>query len=428
MGDSIIVEINELGARGDGIAKTERGVVFVPFAAPGDVLEVALEPTGREAFRGQIIKIITEGPTRETPPCEHFTKCGGCQLQQLKDSVYRDWIRKRPLMALAHQGLHAPEVLTPHFSNVMARRRVELKALRQGSDLLLGYHAASSHTIIDMHSCIIMAETLFTLVAPLRGLLKSLLNKGQGASVQMTELSMGVDLILGLPDEITLEARERLAGFAHDRDLARLSVKVGGFLETIADLKRPMVCFSGVDVSFPPGAFLQATHAGEQALVVEVKKAADGCARALDLFSGLGTFTFALAEKRPVHAVEGDMKYCHALEAATIKAVHMKPVTVEHRDIFRRPLRPDELQKFDLVVFDPPRAGAREQCRELAKSDVPRVIAVSCNANSFARDARILMDGGYRLQWLRPVDQFLWSYHLELVALFEKDPVQSRGN
>ncbi len=386
--------IVRIAARGDGVTA---GGHHVPLAAPGDIL------------RGD--GSLQHGPHHQVPPCRHFPECGGCQLQQVDDGAYRQYLVDRISGALAQQGLET-EVRQPHLSPPRSRRRATLHALRTGKGVALGFHAERSHRVIDMRECHILRPELFSLVEPLRALLSTLLTPGRAGQVQMTLCDQGVDLALAGVAVDGLTATDALTRFAETYRLARLSVDEGFGSEVRYEPRPATVTLSGVMVVLPPGAFLQATVDGEEALVGAVREAVAGARRIADLFAGLGTFALALPAK--IYAAEASRSAWLSLKSA------QPALLAEHRDLYRRPLSAKELSGFDAVVLDPPRAGAAEQVRELAVSSVPRIAYVSCNPATFARDARMLADGGYRLRWVRPVGQFRWSTHVELVAAFQR--------
>lgn len=383
-----------IAARGDGVTASGR---HVPLAAPADVL---LEDGSLEA-----------GPHRQLPPCRHFPECGGCQLQHVDDAAYRQYLVDRVSGALAQHGL-ATAIREPHLSPPRSRRRASLHALRTGKGVAIGFHAERSHRVIDMRECHILRPELFALVGPLRTLLAPLLKPRSAGQVHLTLCDQGVDLALGGVTIEGLDATEALTRFAERQRLARLSVDEGFGSEVRYEPQPATVTLSGTAVALPPGGFLQATADGEAALVAAVREALAGAEQIADLFSGLGTFALALPGK--VYAAE-------AGRAAWLSLKSARPaIAAEHRDLYRRPLSEAELGSFDAVVLDPPRAGAAAQVRELAGSSLPRIAYVSCNPATFARDARVLADGGYRLQWVRPVGQFRWSIHVELAACFER--------
>jgi 23S rRNA (uracil1939-C5)-methyltransferase len=375
--------IVRLAARGDGVTESGR---FLPMAAPGDLV----------AEDGA----VTPGPHRQAPPCRHFPECGGCQLQHVDDAAYADFLKDRIAAALAAQGVTAPEILEPHLSPPRSRRRAALKA----GGGLVGFNAEASHRIVDMRECHILRPELFALVAPLRRLLKG------RAGIVMTVADQGVDLLLEGVGAEGLEATEAMIAFAQEQDLARLALDDGYGPQILWEPEPVTVSLSGIPVALPIGAFLQATAEGEAALVAAVREAVGGAGLVADLFAGLGTFALALPGK--VYAAEGARDAVLALKGAG------RGIFADHRDLFRRPLDVTELDRFEAVVLDPPRAGAKELAPNLAASAVPRLAYVSCNPSTFARDARLLIQGGYRLLWVKPVGQFRWSTHVELAAAF----------
>ena len=394
--------IVRLAARGDGATADGR---FVPGAAVGDRIDFGVDPPR-----------IIPGPNHVPPPCRHFPDCGGCQLQHVGDAAYADFVVDRIVRALAHCGVAAPPIGPVALSPPKSRRRASLRAVRRGGVLALGFNAEGSHRIIDIVQCEVLTPELFALVAPLRRLLGASVREGQGAGVTLTMSDTGIDMLIANVAADKLDAIERLTGFAAVHDLARLSVEGTQGVETVALARMPMLALGGVPVALPPAPFLQATREGEAALVAAVLEAVGGAKRVADLFCGLGTFALPLSAQARVVAADAAGPAVAALEAAARQ--YRRPVTTAHRDLFRRPLAPAELADFDAVVFDPPRAGAEAQSRQLATSKVPVVVAVSCNPSTFARDAALLIAGGYALEKLWPIAQFRWSTHVELIARF----------
>jgi 23S rRNA (uracil1939-C5)-methyltransferase len=368
----------------------------VRFGVPGDALldDGALAP----------------GPHHQQPPCRHFPECGGCQLQHADDEAYRGYLVSRVETALAQHDL-TTEIREPHLSPPRSRRRATLRAAKVGKSALLGFNAEKSHRIVDMHECHILRPELFALVAPMRSLLAGLLQPNRPAEVQLTLIEGGVDVLLKGVETEGLARIEELTSFASGHRLPRLSVDQGLGPETMFEPQPATVTLSGTAVEFPVAGFLQATADGEMALVACVREAVNGSQQVADLFAGLGTFALATGAAL---AAEASRDAASALKRAA------PSMTVEHRDLYRRPLGPDELKRFDAVILDPPRAGAAEQVRALAASDVRRIAYVSCNPGTFARDAKTLADGGYALDWVRPVGQFRWSTHVELAACFTR--------
>ena len=390
--------IVRIAARGDGVTASGR---HVPFAAPGDLLldDGTLQP----------------GPAHRTPPCSLFPRCGGCQLQHLTDRAYADYCASRIEGALAQHGL-AADVRPAYLSPPRTRRRASLRALKAGGMLLLGFNEAGSNRIVDMTECHILHPALFGLLVPLRQLLAKILPAKRVGEVQLTLVDQGVDVALKGVEAVGLEAIEALTAFSENHRLARLSIDEGYGAETRYEPRPATISLGGVSVGFPSGSFLQATLDGEAALVAAVGEATSGVVHIADLFAGLGTFAFSLDAQ--VTAAEASRDALLALKEA---AGHSgRSIAAAHRDLYRRPYDAGELKPFDAVILDPPRAGAVEQVRELAASAVPRIAYVSCNPATFARDAEMLVSGGYKLDWVKPVGQFRWSTHVELAAGFSR--------
>lgn len=385
--------IVRIAARGDGVTATGR---HVPFAVPGD----AVLDDGALAF----------GPHHQEPPCGLFPECGGCQLQQADDEAYRGYLISRIETALAQHGLRT-EFREPHLSPPRSRRRATLKALKIGQGAVVGFNAGKSHRIVNMTECHILRPELFAVVQPLRDLLGRLLKPKQGAEAQLTLIDQGPDVLLRNVQAQGLEAIRALMEFAGQHQLARLAVDDGNGPESVYEPVPATIALSGVSVSFPAGSFLQATGDGETALVGCVRQCVGEACVIADLFAGLGTFALAT---RAVYAAEASRDAAAALKSSAPQ------MTVEHRDLYRRPLDSAELNRFDAAVIDPPRAGAAQQVEQIAASAVPKIAYVSCNPATFSRDARTLVEGGYGLEWVRPIGQFRWSTHVELAACFTR--------
>lgn len=425
--DSIELTIEALGAEGDGIAELPGGGrIFVPLALPGE--RVRVRPTGQQN-RAVLEELLTPSPDRVAPVSPHFGRCGGCSVQHLAPEPYRAWKRGLLSHALTNIGLSdaavGPLVSVPPAS----RRRATWFARRaQDGAVMIGFLARTSHDIVDMRECPVLAPQLVALLGPLRDLLGRMLPPGGRAEVAANLLDTGVDLLLRMPGALPAPLRQMLVGFAAQRDLARLSWQAiarpgtaSPAWEPIVERRPARVMFGKVAVALPPAAFLQATKEAEDILVGEAVRAVAGAKRVADLFSGAGAFTFPLAAQSQVHAVDGDKTLIAALRRAADAAGIGGRITTDARDLIKRPLVADELKKFDAVVFDPPRAGASSQAGRITAARIPLVVAVSCNPASFARDAKLLVDGGYVMEKVVPVDQFLWTSHLELVAVFRRD-------
>ncbi len=395
--------IIRIAAKGDGVTADGRHVAL---SAPGD----------RIAADGSLI----HGPDRATPPCRHFPTCGGCQLQHLSDEAYGRYVRDRVAGALEGQGIVGDDLVEDaHVSPPSSRRRASLKAVRIGRRVVLGFSEAGSHRIVDMKQCPLLHPALFAIVEPLRQLLSGRGLVDTSANVILALTDQGADVLLEHVRAEGLAAAEALTVFAQANELARLTLSGGdGETMTVWEPEPVTVGFAGHAVRYPPGAFLQATAEGERALVAEVARAVDGATLVADLFAGLGTFALSVAEGRKVYAAEASRDLVLALKSAGDRLPGR--LFTEHRDLFRRPLIPAELDRFAAVILDPPRAGAREQVAQIAASAVPTVSYVSCNPSSFARDAVTLIAGGYRLDSVKPVGQFRWSTHVELAAVFSR--------
>jgi len=390
-----------IAAKGDGVTADGRHVAL---AAPGD----RLLADGRLLF----------GPHHAEPPCMHFPVCGGCELQHVDEESLAAFVTARVTGPLAGQGIVAQAVLPAHVSPPRTRRRASLRAAREGRRIIIGFAESGSHKLIDLTMCEILDPRLFALIEPIRALLPLVLPDKRAAHVRMSITDQGIDLLLEGVRVEGLSADEALRDFAAAWELARLTIDEGDGLQVRWEPEPVTVRFGGVAVGFPAFAFLQATPDGEAALVEFVRQALPAQGAVADLFCGLGTFALAIGDGRPVYAAEGARDQVMSLKLAGNRA--QRRMVADHRDLFRRPLTPEELNRFATVVIDPPRAGAREQVMQLAASSVPLIAYVSCNPASFARDAAHLVAGGYVLESVKPVGQFRWSTHVELAATFRR--------
>ena len=404
--------IERLGHLGDGIAP---GPVYVPGALPGEEVCGTVNDDLMTA-----VKILTPTADRVRPPCPHARRCGGCTLQHASDGFVAGWKTDVVRAALAAQGLAAP-FRPMHVSAPQTRRRATLAARRTKQGALVGFHARASDVIVPIPQCLLLHPRLMAALPWIEAITTCIASRKSTLAITLTLTETGLDLGIagaGRPDTARIA---ELAAIAESAGFARLCLGD----EVIAQATAPVLRLGPARVPVPPGTFLQATPEGEAALQAAVLDAAlgDGSAprRIIDLFAGCGTFALPLAAYAPIHAVEGDAAMTGALQTGWRQTPGLRPLTAETRDLFRRPLTPAELQA-DTVVIDPPRAGAEDQSRALAQSDVPRIAFVSCNPVTFARDARILTAGGYRLTWVQVVDQFRWSHHVELVARFDMNP------
>jgi 23S rRNA (uracil1939-C5)-methyltransferase len=406
--------IDRLGSRGDGVADTPAGAVYVPYALPGET--AAVEPWPGHPDRRHLIAVEVASSDRIAPICPHFTVCGGCALQHLSGARYRDWKRALVTQALARARLdvQVDDIIDAHGEG---RRRAVFHARRSEHDVLeVGFAAVRSHRVVAIDRCPILApglggaiETAWAVAEVLAGVRKPL-------DIQATATDTGLDVDVRGSGALTAAWMAELAHVAERHSLARLT-RHG---EIVAQRTTPILRIGRARLVPPPGAFLQATVAGEITLARLVAAHCEGASTVADLFCGVGPFALRLGERAAVTAVDNDTGAIAALRRAAAATQGLKPIEALERDLFRRPLSRTELARFDAVVFDPPRQGAEAQARELAASSVAAVVAVSCNPTTFARDAGILVDGGYRLARVMPVDQFLYSAHVELVAQFQR--------
>ena len=392
--------IIRIAARGDGVTASGRHVAG---GVPGDIL--AADGT------------LTPGPHHAIPPCRHFSVCGGCQLQHADEEALRQFVTDRVVHAAQAQDISVGEVLPTHLSPPRSRRRATLHALRTAKGAVLGFRESGSHRIVDMQECHILVPELFALAGPLRTLVGKHGGR-QAVDIELTLTDQGVDCTLKGIEADGLAATEALLDFAREHSLARLSLDRGYGPETTWEPEPLTVTLGEIPVPFPHGSFLQPSADGERVLTRDALDYLDGASTVADLFSGLGTFAFALAGPRKVLAVEA-ARDAHLACKAAANARQM-PVLTLHRDLFRNPLQADEAGRFGALLLDPPRAGAREQVVQIAASEASRVAYISCNPVSWSRDARVLVDAGFRLEKLRPVGQFRWSTHVQLTSYFTR--------
>ena len=393
--------IIRVAAKGDGVTGDGRHVAG---AAPGD----RLNPEGG----------LIRGPHYQEPPCRHFNECGGCTLQHIDEAALAEFVLQRCLNALKGQDIAVGHIHPVHLSPPRTRRRVALRAVRMGKKVQLGFSASGSHRVIDLVECPVMHPTLAALLPPLRAFAAQFLGHRSQWQIKLALIDQGVDMLLDGYQPQGLAAHEGLTEFAQTNALARLAIDTGYGAETLWEPEPATVTLAGTPVAYPHFSFLQATTDGEATLLAAVHEAVGDAKALADLFAGLGTFALGLRNGRRVYAAEAERAAIFALKSASDRAV--AGIAADHRDLFRRPLTPAELNRFEAVVLDPPRAGAKEQVAQLALSKVPVIAYVSCNPASFARDAARLVAAGYNLTDLWPVGQFRWSTHVELVARFER--------
>lgn len=411
------ITIARLGSGGDGIADTSAGPVYVPFTLPGEVVAVA-----RVKNHATVMSMSVASPERVTPPCVHFGPdgrngtCGGCTLQHAGDALYHAFKRNLVVAALKSKGL-TPEVAPLVIARPGERRRVVFTARKTEKGMLLGFNQAGSHHIVSIDHCPIASDGIVLRLEDIRRVAGAIATSSEPFRLTVLETLSGLDL--AFEGVKTVGDRERRAVTQCVLSLRGIA-RVSNDGEILIEPQKPEIDFGGVRVSPPAGGFTQATKEAEEAMAGLVLAAIGKAKRVSDLFAGSGTFALRIARKAKVHAVEGEEKAVKALDHAARNTQGLKPVTVERRDLFRRPLMVSELKAYDAVVFDPPRAGAEDQCKELARSGVKTIVAVSCNPVSLARDLAILTAAGYRIRLVTPIDQFLWSAHVEAVAVLEK--------
>jgi 23S rRNA (uracil1939-C5)-methyltransferase len=409
-----VLAIDHVGHRGDGVAIENGQAIYVPYALAGETVEVAAVPGHPD--RRRLLQVERASPKRIAPFCPHFGICGGCAIQHWDNESYRAWKRNLVVEALA-QAKVAAEVAPLIDAHGLGRRRITLHA-RMGTHevLKVGFAAASSHDIIPVDRCPILDPGLSGALDAAWAIAEPLISMGKPLDIQVTSTLNGLDVDVRGSGALPSTMIAALSRLAEQHRLARLT-RHG---ELVLMRAPPAVTIGTAQVILSPGSFLQATVAGEETLA---RLVSDHCQRAkhiADLFCGVGPFALRLAAKLRVAAFDSDAGAIASLQKAATSTAGLKPVKAEPRDLFRRPLLPQELRDFDAVVFDPPRQGAQAQATQLAASKVPTVIAVSCNAATFARDAKILIDGGYRIEGVTPVDQFRHTPHVELVAKFRR--------
>lgn len=409
------LRIDYIGAQGDGVGLIDGAKIFVPRSAPQERLRVKY--TGA---RGEIEEILEPSPARAAPECPHYGSCGGCALQHVETEFYRNWKRQLVVDALAREGISPDTVAGLVACAPETRRRASFAVRKTAGGMIFGFNEKASARIVDIHHCPVLEPRLSAALSGLRSIAAATPARWRALDVNVTLCDNGLDAVFAGGDAADdLNGREIADLVEAARAASTLRLSVDGAV--IAAFETPVVHFGGTAVAVPPGGFLQASREGEAALVDFVVKHANGGKRIADLFSGCGTFSLPLACEAPVDAFDCDTPAIAAIDAAS-RAVGLRyPLRAQQRNLFERPLSAAELDAFDIVVVDPPRAGAQAQAVELARSRVGKIIGVSCNPVSFARDAAILRDGGYHLSQVLPVDQFVYAPHVELAGLFTRD-------
>lgn len=410
------LDILEIGAKGDGVASVEGEELFVPYTAPGDVGIV--EARGQ---RGRLIELTKKGPDRVDPPCPLYGQCGGCALQHLSSDFYKAWKSGLVTTPLAQSGFDDVRIEPAVFVEQASRRRVQFYVVRKKSHVSIGFHERQSHNLVDVPHCLVLDPALQRAQEGLRTFARALPSRWQKFSMSVTSCENGFDINLGLAGDDDFGPDE-LISLTQVMKRARI-IRVSLNKHPVLSLVQPIIRVNEIAVPLPPGGFLQASVEGQRVLIDLVTSASSGHGKIADLFAGCGTFSLPLAKNASVTAYDSDTPAIDALNAAARAGQNsgLNPVTAASRNLFERPLVADELNQFDCVVIDPPRAGASRQAKQLAQSNVPTIISVSCNPKSFVRDARFLKEGGYRLTQVFPVDQFVYSSHMEMVGIFRKE-------
>jgi 23S rRNA (uracil1939-C5)-methyltransferase len=416
MADDALVELEiaALGHLGEGVAQTAAGAVYVPYALPGERVRARLA-----GERGIIEEIVETSPHRVAPICPYFGECGGCATQHIDRGLYTQWKRDIVVRALAQARVRA-EVAPLIDAHGAGRRRATFHARFTRTGATVGYMQARAHRVVAIEECPILAPTMGDALNVARAIAAALRGLGKPLDILITATLNGLDVQIRGAGPLDFTVEEDLFSVAKRADLARLA----NHGDVLIERRAPQIAMGAALVTPPPGGFLQATDEGERVLA-ELALAAIKGERVVDLFSGCGAFALRLAGTRHVHAVEIYNAALAALARAARDTPNLQPITTEARDLFRRPLARQELQRFDTILFDPPRAGAAAQAAEIAASGVASVVAVSCNPATFARDAKSLVDGGYRLETVTPIDQFRFSPHVEIVGVFTR-PARKR--
>lgn len=418
MSSSIEVTVESLGGLGDGLASHHGKTVFIPKSCPGDVVDIRIVHENHDGMHGQITRIITPSPQRQQAPCRYFDQCGGCTLQQLAPEHYRTFKTRILHNALHHAGFPSPQAEVV-FLPAATRRRVEFKVNHADGAHTLSFHALRSHQPVAVDACSVLTPALQAMIAPINAALSAYPAADKIYAVSLTAADSGMDMILTFKG-VDIRALPPLDTMAEALSLSSLCVRTPEQPPITVVQRAPVeMLLGGYAVPLSAGAFLQATAEGQQQLTAFAMEAAEGSATVADLFCGIGTYSFPLCHHAHVHAMEGDEAMVSAMRSAA-KRHAIKTLSASQRDLFRQPLGTQELARFDTVIINPPRLGAKAQCEQLAGSDVKTIAMISCNPATFARDAKILKAGGYTLSSVQGIDQFVWNQHLEIAALFRR--------
>jgi 23S rRNA (uracil1939-C5)-methyltransferase len=427
--ETVRLTIHAMGGLGDGIASHEGQQVFVPFACVGDEVRVALSASGKpgQPLRAELLEVVKPSPKRQPAPCRHFGTCGGCALQHMKPDAYRQFKQQFLRKLLDDMGVDPAIILPMVEVGAQSRRRAEFKISVRKGVVKMGFFASQSHRLVPLEECQICDPRLMALLPIFQACLAGLKKPGRILALHVTLLEAGVDATLMVSKSLTEGDRQSIRQFARSNPLVRVSEQHSGEGQELLsprilhDTQQAKISLGGVSVALPVGAFLQATEAGQEAITRQVLQHLQGCKAVLDLYAGCGTYSFPLAgQVERVSAFEASVEMIAAMHNALMGQGLEGRMQASARDLVQSPLAVQELQGFDGMVINPPRSGALPQVKMIARSQLPRLVMVSCNPLTFQRDATILLNSGYRLTELLPIDQFYWSSHLELVASFEK--------
>ena len=419
------ITIHKINSSGEGVSFEDSGkTVLVPFTLPGEEVEISLDGPSKGAMqRASLKKVSVKSPHRQNAPCPYFGSCGGCQLQHLDESFYKEYKKQLVTEAFQKNKLQDHVILDPILMPSGVRRRINFKVVKKNKEILLGFHQRRSHEILDIKTCLLLLPAFKKLMDSLRDVLPSCLQEREGANIFLTKVSNGFDGMISFERQknLSLNQKESLLQWAAQSQVIKLMLTFPKGEELLVQQEAPEINFSGTPVLFPSQAFLQTSKEAEDLMVRTVIAALPSKhKKILDLFSGLGTFSFPLAQKGCVDAFESQHKAVQYFNVSAQKNKFPHPIRATQRDLFLYPLSAEELNAYDVVVLDPPRAGAVNQIKQLMASKVRRIIMVSCNANTFARDAQLLVGSGYQMGETHLIDQFLWSPHVELISSFSR--------
>lgn len=415
----LTLTIERIGAFGDGMAKTDDGLAFVPATCVGDVVKARPVQRSAQGLICALVEVIASGAGRAAPPCEHFPRCGGCRLQHLSLQVYSAHKQQQVQELLDKAGLQDMQALPPVLSPPQSRRRASFSIRHEKNGLIAGFNAWHSHDVIDLRACSVVHPALFAALQKLKPWLQSWLPRHKACDLHLTTIGGDLDAVLIGGSEPSLKQREHLARMAEECDVARVSWKRWDRspLHLICQRRQPILKLGKEAVALPAGTFLQATAEGEAQLIALTQQAMTAKDKVVDLFCGIGTFALSLSTAKQVTAYDANVEAIQALR----QAMRGQPQrSVFERDLVQRPLLADELKQVDVVIIDPPRGGAKSQMQQLAASQVRTVVSISCDAASFVRDAVILRQAGFQCAEVHLIDQFLWSLHIELHAVFRR--------